>query len=83
VALIETSGRLDLQGNGLLDFAGGRELAGAPADAAVLSDTVAWRLTLDREEFLIAVTGNSMSSAAANALVTQRLAADPPADPDA
>jgi hypothetical protein len=30
MALIETSGRLDLQGNGLLDFAGGRELARAP-----------------------------------------------------
>ena len=37
-ALIETSDQLDLQGNGLLDFAEVRELAGAPADAAALSE---------------------------------------------
>jgi class 3 adenylate cyclase/tetratricopeptide (TPR) repeat protein len=36
-ALIETSDQLDLQGNGLMDFAEVRELAGAPADAAALS----------------------------------------------
>jgi len=36
-ALIETSDQLDLQGNGLLDFAEVCELAGAPADAAALS----------------------------------------------
>ena len=40
-ALIETSDQLDLQGNGLLDFAEVRELAGAPADAAVLSEQAA------------------------------------------
>ena len=39
-------------------------------------------LALDREAFLVAVTGNDISSAAADALVTQRLAADPPAGPD-
>ena len=40
-ALIETSDQLDLQGNGLLDFAEVRELAGAPDDAAALSDQAA------------------------------------------
>jgi class 3 adenylate cyclase len=40
-ALIETSDQLDLQGNGLLDFAEVRELAGAPADAAALSERAA------------------------------------------
>ena len=37
-ALIETSDQLDLQGYGLLDFAEVRELAGAPAEAAALSE---------------------------------------------
>jgi len=41
MALIETSDQLDLQGNGLLDFAEVRELAGAPADAAALSEKAA------------------------------------------
>ena len=41
MALIETSDQLDLQGNGLLDFAEVRELAGAPADAADLSEKAA------------------------------------------
>jgi ATP/maltotriose-dependent transcriptional regulator MalT len=40
-ALIETSDQLDLRGNGLLDFAEVRELAGAPADAAYLSEQAA------------------------------------------
>jgi len=40
-ALIETSDQLDWQGNGLLDFAEVRELAGAPADAAALSERAA------------------------------------------
>ena len=40
-ALIETSDQLELQGNGLLDFAEVRELAGAPADAAALSERAA------------------------------------------
>jgi class 3 adenylate cyclase/tetratricopeptide (TPR) repeat protein len=40
-ALVEASDQLDLQGNGLLDFAEVRELAGAPADAAVLSERAA------------------------------------------
>jgi ATP/maltotriose-dependent transcriptional regulator MalT len=40
-ALIETSDQLDLQGNGLLNFAEVRELAGAPADAAALTERAA------------------------------------------
>ena len=40
-ALIEISDQLDWQGNGLLDFAEVRELAGAPADAAALSEKAA------------------------------------------
>jgi hypothetical protein len=38
------------------------------------------RVALDREAFLVAITGNSLSSAAADALVTQRLTADSPTD---
>jgi len=41
MALIETSDQLDLQGYGLLDFAEVRELSGAPAEAAVLSERAA------------------------------------------
>ena len=41
MALIETSDQLDLQGNGLLDFAEVRELAGARTDAAALSEKAA------------------------------------------
>ena len=33
-------------------------------------------MALEREAFLIAVAGNNLSSAAADALVTQRLSAD-------
>ena len=40
-ALIETSDQIDLQGNGLLDFAEVRELAGAPAEAAALCERAA------------------------------------------
>jgi predicted ATPase/class 3 adenylate cyclase len=41
MALVETSDQLDLQGYGLLDFAEVQELAGAPADAAALSEKAA------------------------------------------
>jgi class 3 adenylate cyclase len=41
MALIETSDQLDWQGNGLLDFAEVRELSGASADAAALSERAA------------------------------------------
>ena len=40
-ALIETSDQLDLRGNGLLDFAEVRELAGDATDAAYLSEQAA------------------------------------------
>jgi predicted ATPase/class 3 adenylate cyclase len=40
-ALIEASDQLDLQGNGLLDFAEVRELSGALAEAAALSELAA------------------------------------------
>ena len=40
-ALIESSDQLDLQGNGLLDFAEVRELAGAPDEAAALCEQAA------------------------------------------
>ena len=40
-------------------------------------------MVVDREAFLVAITGNSLSSAAADSLVTRRLAADSPTDPDA
>jgi len=40
-ALLEASDQLDLRGYGLLDFAEVRELAGAPAEAATLSDQAA------------------------------------------
>ncbi|MGH3235560.1 MAG: hypothetical protein ACRDOH_20380, partial [Streptosporangiaceae bacterium] len=40
-ALIETSDQLDWQGNGLMDFAEVRELAGGPADAVALSERAA------------------------------------------
>ena len=41
MALIETSDQLDLQGHGLLDFAEVREVSGAPAEAAALSEKAA------------------------------------------
>ena len=41
MGLIGTSDQLDWQGNGLLDFAEVRELAGAPADAAGLGEQAA------------------------------------------
>jgi MFS family permease len=51
-------------------------LRGIPRTATVLADQALRTLTLDREAFLVAVTGNSMSSAATDELVTQRLTAD-------
>ena len=47
-----------------------------PRTATVVADQLMRTLALDREAFLIAVVGNSVSSAAADALVVQRLAAD-------
>ena len=57
-------------------------LRGIPRTATVVAGQPRHTLALDRETFLVAVTSNSMSSAAADALVTQRLTADPLADPD-
>jgi MFS family permease len=57
-------------------------LRGIPRTATVVADQSLRTLTLDREAFLVAVTGNSMSSAATDELVTQRLTADALADPD-
>ena len=57
-------------------------LRGIPRTATVVADQPLRTLALDRETFLVAVTGNSMSNAAADALVTQRLTADSVADPD-
>ncbi len=51
-------------------------LRGIPRTATVVADRPLRTLALDREAFLVAVSGNSMSSAAADALVTQRLMAD-------
>jgi hypothetical protein len=57
-------------------------LRGIPRTATVVADQPLRTLALDREAFLVAVTGNSMSSLAADALVNQRLTADSRADPD-
>lgn len=52
-------------------------LRGIPRSATVVTDQPLRTLALDREAFLVAITGNSLSSAAADAIVTERLAADP------
>jgi Cyclic nucleotide-binding domain len=51
-------------------------LRGIPRTATVVADQPLHTLTLDREAFLVGVTGNTMSSTAADTLVTQRLNAD-------
>jgi class 3 adenylate cyclase/tetratricopeptide (TPR) repeat protein len=66
-ALIETSDQLDLQGNGLLDFAEVRELAGAHADAAALSE---------RAARLFEIKGNVVSALRARRLA-ERLRSTP------
>ena len=53
-------------------------LRGVPRTATIIADQPLHTLALDRETFLVAVTGNSLSSAEADALVTRRLAADSP-----
>ena len=55
-------------------------LRGVPRTATIIADQPLRTLALDRETFLVAVTGNSLSSAEADALVTRRLAADSPDD---
>jgi len=49
-----------------------------PRTATVTAQQPLRTLALGREEFLTAVTGNSMSKAAADALAAQRLSTDPP-----
>jgi predicted MFS family arabinose efflux permease len=49
-----------------------------PRTATITADQPLRTLTLGRHEFLTAVTGNSMSKAAADALVAQRLSTHPP-----
>jgi Cyclic nucleotide-binding domain/Major Facilitator Superfamily len=49
-----------------------------PRTATITADQPLRTLALGREEFLTAVTGNSMSKAAAHALVAERLSTDPP-----
>ena len=51
-----------------------------PRTATVVAEEAMRTLALEREAFLLAVAGNGISSAAADALVTQRLAADPVPD---
>ncbi len=52
-------------------------LRDVPRTATVVAGQPLRTLSLDRETFLFAVTGNSASSAAADALAARRLAADP------
>ena len=49
-----------------------------PRTATVTAERPLRTLALGREEFLTAVTGNSMSNMAADALAAQRLSTDPP-----
>ena len=51
-------------------------LRGIPRTATVVACEPLRTMALEREAFLVAITGNSLSSAAADALVTERLAAD-------
>jgi MFS family permease len=53
-------------------------LHGISRTATVTAEGPLHTLTLSREEFLTAVTGNSTSQAAADALAAQRLSTDPP-----
>jgi CRP-like cAMP-binding protein len=51
-----------------------------PRTATITAQQPLRTLTLDRQEFLIAIAGNIASSAAADALAAQRLADDPRGD---
>jgi hypothetical protein len=53
-------------------------LHGIPRTATITAERSLHTLTLSRDEFLTAVTGNSTSMAAADALAAQRLSTDPP-----
>jgi predicted MFS family arabinose efflux permease len=51
-----------------------------PRTATVVADEPLRTLALDREAFLVAVTANSLSRAAADSLATQRLGVEPPGE---
>jgi hypothetical protein len=53
-------------------------LRGTPRTATVTAEQPLHTLTLGRDEFLTAVTGNSTSKTAADALAARRLSTDPP-----
>jgi CRP-like cAMP-binding protein len=53
-------------------------LRGIPRTATITAERSLHTLTLSRDEFLTAVTGNSTSMAAADALAARRLSTDPP-----
>ena len=53
-------------------------LRDVPRTATITAEQALRTLALGREEFLTAVTGNSMSQTAADALVAERLSAHPP-----
>src|SRR5215469_8954842 len=57
-------------------------LRGIPRTATVTAERPLHTLTFGREAFLTAVTGNSTSMAAADALAAQRMSTDPPARGD-
>jgi CRP-like cAMP-binding protein len=53
-------------------------LRGIPRTATITAERSLDTVTLSRDEFITAVTGNSTSMAAADALAAQRLSTDPP-----
>ncbi len=57
-------------------------LRDVPRVATVVADQPLRTLALERDAFLVAIASNSISSAAADALVDQRLIENTPADPD-
>jgi CRP-like cAMP-binding protein len=57
-------------------------LRDVPRVATVMADQPLRTLALERNAFLVAIASNSISSAAADALVDQRLIENTPADPD-
>jgi Cyclic nucleotide-binding domain/Major Facilitator Superfamily len=56
-------------------------LSNVPRVATVMADQPLRTLALERDAFLVAIASNSISSAAADALVDQRLIENTPADP--
>jgi MFS family permease len=57
-------------------------LRDVPRVATVMADQPLRTLALERDAFLVAIASNSISSAAADALVDRRLIENTPADPD-